>query len=157
MTSHLPLGTLGSVASILYLVISYMKHMLWNEYRINWRIYTVESSHWENWNHLSCTFSFSTSHCCQFQVCGILYFKSNDGYKYRYLDNFWQFIIYFAFIWVVLHMYYERKLDTHIFPTRANIHIQPLVKESPYWASRAKHFRYFRCRLLTIMLIEMPV
>ena len=29
-----------------------------------------------------------------------------------------------------------------------NIHIQPLVKESPYWAFRAKHFRYFRCRLV---------
>ena len=52
-------------------------------------------------------------------------------------------------------MYYDLKLDTHIFPTRATIHIQPLVKESAYLASRAKHFRYFRCRLLTIILIEM--
>ena len=52
-------------------------------------------------------------------------------------------------------MYYDLKLDTHIFPTRATIHIRSLVKESAYLASRANHFRYFRCRLLTIILIEM--
>jgi hypothetical protein len=86
MTSTQPWGTLGSVASLLVATLYQgnlgRNHKLWNiasteRYILHMQVLLeccyilMESSQWENWNHLFCRkVSFLTAPHCQFRSVG---------------------------------------------------------------------------------------